>query len=241
MNNMNSRRGQQGFTIIELMIATMIFSVILLVVTSGILQFNKQFYKGVVASSTQGAARTLIDDLTRAIQFNGGTFSPLPVLTGNPQSGGYCVGSGKRYSFQLNRQVKDKTPLSVDHQGYHGLVSDTVTGCNTSTSPYDVANAPADLTTVSPALSNPRELLGQHMRLAKFDIEQNVDLYTITIRVVYGDDDVLCSPSTPNDCNTPTSTAGVDNNMPDLTCRGSIGSSYCAVSELTTTVMKRVN
>jgi len=240
MSNTNSHRGQQGITIIELMITTSIFSVVLLVITAGVLQFSKQYYKGSVANSTQGAARTLIDDLTRAIQFNGGNVSPLPGLPGKPLSGGYCIGSGKRYSFHLNRQVMDSMPFA-GHQGYHGLVSDTVTGCNSSTAPYDVTNLEPNLTASSLGLSNPRELLGQHMRLTKLSIVPNGDIYTINVRVVYGDDDVLCSPSTANDCSTPSSNTGVNDNKSDLTCRGSIGSSYCAVSELTTTVMKRVN
>lgn len=231
--------GQSGFTIIELLIASTISSAILLVITTGIIQFSKQYYKGLITSSTQNTARMLIDDVTRALQYNGGGVTPLSGSP--PQSGGYCIGGFKRYSYQLNRQVVDVSPDPSSHQGYHGLVSDSVTNCNISTAPLDLASAPANLASVSPVLSNPRELLGKHMRLAKFDIIPAGEVYTVTIRVVYGDDDVLCSPSVSNDCNISTPSAGVASNARDLSCRGNIGTAYCAVSELTTTVMKRVN
>ncbi len=68
------------------------------------------------------------------------------------------------------------------------------------------------------------------MRLATLDIEPsanpvNIDpqhpiLYEITIRVVYGDDDLLNS----------------DHNL----CVGGAGSQFCSISELSTVVQKRL-
>lgn len=209
MNPINMKRKKQaGFTIIELLIATAIFAIIMIVITVAVLQFSRQYYKGVVSSSTQSTARTLIDDVTRAIQFNGGAVSVIP--------NGYCIGTAKRYSYALNRQVIDNSPDSAKHQGLHGLVSDTVSGCNTSTTALPVASL-GSLTT-----PNARELLGQRMRLTKFDITNNSELYTITVRIVYGDDEVLTSTTDPN-----------------MSCKSNAGSQFCAVSELTTSVRKR--
>ncbi len=226
---------QAGFTIIELMIATAVFSVIILVVTAAVLQFSRQYYKGIIASSTQGATRALVDDISRAIQFNGG--GVFSTLGGN----GYCVGSSKRYSYELNQQVTDTQPFSAN-QGYHGLVSDTDSSCSSnSATALNVAGLRADLATEG--LTNPRELLGQNMRLTKFSIvgdESTDNLYTINARIVYGDNDLLCSPKA-DDCDqSTTSTSAVLDADPNVTCKSNVGSQFCAVSELTTTVRKRV-
>ncbi|HEX8226633.1 MAG TPA: prepilin-type N-terminal cleavage/methylation domain-containing protein [Candidatus Saccharimonadales bacterium] len=211
------RPDQQGFTLIELLIATTVFSIILLVITASVLQFTKQYYKGLISSSTQNVARTLVDDITRAIQFNGGTVTPL-TQSGNDR--GYCVGNSKRYSYTLFQQVKDSGANTTLNQGRHGLVSDSMTGCNSTTSPLGVRTMggfPA-------GLSNPRELLGEHMRISKFNVTGSNGVYTVTVKVVYGDNDLLTNPTTEN-----------------ANCKSSAGSQFCAVSELTTTVNKRIN
>lgn len=81
MKRLNAR----GFTIIELLIATVIFSLILLVVTGSIIQFSKIYYKGVATSKTQEVARTIAEDMARSAQF-----SSAPVLSG---PGCYLFGS----------------------------------------------------------------------------------------------------------------------------------------------------
>jgi hypothetical protein len=71
------------------------------------------------------------------------------------------------------------------------------------------------------------ELLQQRMRLAKLQITPigaGGELYRITIRVVYGDDDLISNPTQDN-----------------AACKVSIsGSQYCAQSDLSTVVKKRI-
>lgn len=232
------RPAQAGFTIIELLISTVIFAVILLVVTAGILQFSKQYYKGIVSSATQSAARSLVDDVTRSLQFNTGGFATLTI-----NGTGYCVGSGKRYSYALNRQVVDSAATgNTVHQSRHGLISDNITGCNTSTPVLDVRGLPTNLPVLPAAggLNNPRELLGPRMRLSKFTIVPNGNIYTVTVRVVYGDDDLLCSPAAGDCAGNGPSAVNVLDTASDLKCRLSVGSEYCAAAELSTTVEQRV-
>jgi len=50
-----SKRLQSGFTLVELMIATMVFSVILLVITYGVVRFTNSYYKGLNSSTTNSA------------------------------------------------------------------------------------------------------------------------------------------------------------------------------------------
>jgi prepilin-type N-terminal cleavage/methylation domain-containing protein len=64
-----------GFTIVELMISTLVFSVILLVVTFGIVHFTNSYYRGINGSTTQDTARTIVDSVTQAIQFSSGTIT----------------------------------------------------------------------------------------------------------------------------------------------------------------------
>ncbi len=63
----------KGFTIIELLIATTVFSVILLIMTSGLIYIGKVYYRTVAQTKTQEASRSAIDQISQAIQFSGGS------------------------------------------------------------------------------------------------------------------------------------------------------------------------
>ena len=71
------------------------------------------------------------------------------------------------------------------------------------------------------------------MRLAKLTVtpESNNNLYDITVRIVYGDDDLVQSPAHPGTPNA---------SDPNMNCLAARGSQFCAVSELSTTVEKRL-
>ena len=51
--------GQKGFTVLELMIATTVFSVMLLLTTTGMIQIGKVYYKGLVTAKTQDTVRSI--------------------------------------------------------------------------------------------------------------------------------------------------------------------------------------
>jgi prepilin-type N-terminal cleavage/methylation domain-containing protein len=198
---------QKGFTIIELMIATAVFSVILLVCTIGLLQIGRMYYKGVTSARAQETARTAINDISQNIQFNGG------VVSHDTVNSLLCIGN-KRYSYALNRQVTDNAVM-VGSQARHALVADDITGCS-SPQPLN-----GDVTG--------RELINIRMRLARLTVNLvpfTTDLYNVTVRVVNGDDDLVTD---------------VDGDG-FVECRNvREGSQFCATSELSTTVHKRVN
>jgi len=216
------KQHQSGFTMVELMIAMTVFSVIVIVITVSVIQFSKQYYKGVISSATQNTARTIIDDISRSIEFNAGGVNPISSVPAGPVKG-YCVGKDKRYSFEPYQQVTDTGLNAPLQQNFHGLVADSVS-CGQTSSPLPVSSLSATLTT-----TNARELLGQHMRIAKFTIitpssgELSGKLYVINIKVVYGDNDLLTDPTSP-----------------DMTCKSTTGSQFCATAELTTSVRKRL-
>jgi prepilin-type N-terminal cleavage/methylation domain-containing protein len=204
---------QAGFTIIELLIATLVFSVVLILITTGILTFTKSYYQGINQSNTQNAARTILDNVSQAIQFSG--VAVTSPITPNNGSQGVCVGS-QRYSFLLGGQLwDDGTPDAAQHQVSHALMLDNSGLCT---------GAPAQNLKGTPVAGT--ELLQPRMRLSNLVVTGlGNGLYKVTVRVVYGDDDLL---------NNPTGT--------DASCKVSIsGSQYCAQSELSTTVQRRID
>jgi len=209
----------QGFTIIELLVATLVFSLVLLLITAGVLQIARLYYKGITEANTQNTARSIMDTISQSIQFGGGAVTETPASSGDNSAGtdyAFCVGN-VQYSYRPGWQVEDGTTSPL-HQSWHGLVQATVSGCSSATSPQTLSNQ---------AITG-RELINPHMRLADLSVTNiGTNLYKIQIRVAYGDDDLLAST------NGPTAT--------DVICQNTLaGTQFCAVSELSTIVVKRV-
>ncbi len=198
---------QSGFTIIELMIATAVFSVVLILCTTGMIQIGRMYYKGVISTRTQEAARSIIEEVSRSIQFGGGQVI-LPSGT-NPDR--FCI-DDQRYSFVTGKQVTDGAPTPT--QTRNALVVDSDPSCSIASPPIDSA--------VYSLPANSRQLVPVNMRLARLSIEDKGDgLYKITVRIAHGDDDLL--------------------NVSQDECIGlNVATQFCAISELTTTVKKRI-
>jgi len=239
----NKTGNNHGFTIIETMIATTIFGVVLLVLAAGIVQITRTYYKGIVESNTQGTARSIVTDISQAIQF--GAASGVSNTTPSPSPGAtyYFCAASQRFTYQIGYEVKSglTSPIgSPDYQTAHSLVVDYDPGCENPPLPPNLNGSLASTST--------RDLIGPNMRLAVLSVTQpnaqQPDLFQVTVRVVYGDSDLLCSPnppmSDPDVCNTNTIIPMTELSDPDLTCKGSAGSQFCAVSELSTTVETRL-
>lgn len=220
---------QKGFTILELLIATMVFSVIFLATTTAILQISKMYYKGVMSSRTQEVARGLVDQLSQQLQFGGNDVTPgvdsNPVVTGSPQPDGkltfkaVCIGS-VRYTYRINAQVSSSTaPGTYDNANsrlQHALWRDTVnSGCDA-----------VDLSQAQPSPGG-EEVLGQNMRLSKFAVtpcDSTTNICNISVGIIYGDNDLIVYDG---------------QGVPDH-CQSIIGSQWCAASQISTSVLKRV-
>lgn len=233
-----------GFTIVELMISTIIFSTILVICSSAVIQISKTYYKGYINSRTQEAARGIIDEVSRSIQFSGGNTSLNTVPVGGISHTYFCVDS-TRYTFVLGRKVTNNTtPTATETK--NALISESVP-----------ISCPPQTASIVSGNSGQRQYVPLNMRLASLIIcvpgpttadcpnppPASTSLYQIKLRLVYGEDDLLCS-STANDCNnninnfvTYTSAGSIPK---DLSCKGKSGSQFCAVSELSTTVVKRL-
>lgn len=202
---------QKGFTIMELMIATIVFGVVLITITVAIMQFTRVYYKGITESTVQDTTRTIVDQIAQGIQFNGGTVTPTVA---NPTAGGsyaFCIGN-TQYSYTTGYQLEDNPGAN---QTYHALVSRVLAGCT--------AGSPAQ--NVRSATVTGREMLAPHMRIARLQVTNVKDnIYKVSVRVVYGDDDLLSNPQAAN-----------------ANCKSlNVGGQFCAVTDITTTVVKRV-
>jgi len=213
LHRFHPKSQQRGFTIVELLIATLVFSVVLVLVTMGILQVTRVYYKGVTESNTQNAARNIMDTIAQAIQFNGGI---VTETTDTPTAGtsyAFCVGN-EQFSYMLGYQLSDTLPLLANQTQHALVVASAVAGCS---------GAPAQ--NLAGGAINGHELLSPHMRLANLEVNNvGTNLYEIHVTVAYGDDDLLNNPTDPA-----------------ASCRGiTAGTQFCSVSDLTTTVLKRV-
>lgn len=202
---------QQAFTILELMIATMVFSVILLLVTTGILNIGKTYYKGALQARTQGTARNIIDEISRSIQFTGVT--PWPTIPLNAASTPYPKPGGEYWACINNINYSYVIDRQLDTDVSKALIS------------YDSPCFPYSPSAV-PAARNPKELLGKGMRLTALEVmlvPGNSDVYNVTVEVASGEIDLF------------NLTAGISSS-----CKSGVGSQFCAISRLSTTVKKRV-
>jgi type II secretory pathway pseudopilin PulG len=210
-----------GFTIVELMIATLIFSLVLIIITIGVIRFSSDYYRGVYTTATQSTTRSISDNIEQTIQF--GT-APVTDSVLNPSGQGYFCAGGYTYAYSLGVQYLGAAP-TLTNAGLYKMPMTT-----------QVCTAP-------PSLSNGEELLDARMRLTYLSVVKGSNnLVNISIKVIYGDNDLICVPSIPSiACNT-TSTATNAQLVQkiDAQCKSQKGSEYCATSSLTVTVQKRV-
>jgi prepilin-type N-terminal cleavage/methylation domain-containing protein len=133
------RLNGRGFTIVELMIALSILSVILVISTTVFIQIGRLYTKGVNAANLQNTNRTIMGDVSSAIQFSGAApsactpFPAPPPPTAVPitcyatapgpsdfatgpvtvRAYAFCIGN-VRYSYVLNRELgTDSAPNAI--------------------------------------------------------------------------------------------------------------------------------
>lgn len=171
---------QKGFTIAELMIATLVFSVVLLIATTSIIEVGHTYYKGINEANTQDTARTIMENIGQAIQFGGGTITATQTAQpGTMQQ--FCVGN-QQYSYDLGAQLVTGTP-----------------GSGQTNASVRVTNLPACNSSSTPQTGG-TELLAPRMRISDLSVTPLTDgtSYRIHVKVAYGDDDLLSNPHGPD-------------------------------------------
>lgn len=210
------RTKQTGFTIVELMIATAVFAVILLVATGAIIQISRAYFKGRTTTQMQEAARSVTAAASEALQFGGSEFTAITEVNGTK---GYCIGS-TRFSY---------VPFKLLQDNQYGLVIDKI-----NTGQQCESGLPAhDLNAASPAVEDDwQEFLIPRMRVLEFNITKlDNNLYKVSVALAIGENDLFEDVSAP---------AGFDAGDKPYRCKTQIGSQFCAVTSLSTIVQRRV-
>lgn len=196
-----------GFTIIELIMATAVFSMVLLLGLTGFIQVGRMFYKGVTMAQTRDAARDTLDLVTNDIK--------LASSVGTVQNAGgltyLCIGN---HRYSINQFNKVTTLNDGASSTNFGLKRDTLPGGSCDNTSVPLASQ-----------SGSTELLGNRMRLLRFEVlpvTGSPNLYTVNVKIAYGEDGELNNPNTVG-----------------ATCRSSsVGTQFCSVIELNTQVYR---
>lgn len=210
-----------GFTIVELLIATAVFSVVLLGALAGFLEVGRLFYKGVSSTSTQTVANQILQDVSGSFRTNN-NFAP----GGSNGYSYYCIGNS-RYTYNINHELDiNAAPnhAAPSAGGNYGLLKDTLPGSSGCATPAaeNIPNPPPG----SIRFQNPLEMLGDKMRLSAFNITQTSstsNFYDVSVVVAYGDDDAFDNLNDPN----------------TIACNPRSGlEQFCSVSRLNTSLYK---
>ena len=92
-----------GFTIIELMIATLVFSTVLLLCATGLISIGRMYQKGNTSRAVQETARSTVDIIKNDFELSGGTYKPFAFNSGAGSANAFCIGDNL-YAYQLNRK-----------------------------------------------------------------------------------------------------------------------------------------
>lgn len=236
------KTNEAGFTIIELMIATAIFTVVLIITTAAIIGITETYIKGSVQGQTQQTTRAVLNDISQDLQFNP---SGSVILTGMQQTNSndvffFCIGNDV-YAYRLDYAVSSSDPSSN-----WALIRYSGSCPSSSPTPPTASYFYDEL-----EISDGEELLGTNERLGELNItEPTVNntissntYYTVDIEVAYGNDtsnsNSLLSDQYPQFNSLP---APNDNGTYEYqySCKGGNDSSFCAVSTLTTSVTSRI-
>lgn len=210
-------RDKNGFTLVELMIAITVFSVLLLLSAASLTQISRLYYKGVIVTKTQNVSRNIMDDISQAFQFSSGNMTNIGV----PDSNGLrriCIGN-VRYTYALNKQINETNK--------HALWRDKVASSGSCDALNIFDNSEIENSATS---ADGTELLESGMRLKSISIGNNggiPEIKNINVAVIYGDDDLINFS---------------DSAMTQpVGCKGDVtGSQWCAFSRLFTQVFSRV-
>jgi prepilin-type N-terminal cleavage/methylation domain-containing protein len=231
-------QNQKGFTIVELMISTVVFSTVLVLCLTGMVQVSRAYYKGITNSRTQEAGRLLLDEISQSIKLSGTSISVRPAVNAGPEvdvndidegTGVFCVGN-KKYTYALDRKVVNES--SNDNENNKEIRNALISEDEQCT---DVLT-PADLNLEIDGTQ--KSLLSENMRLTKFTLERiqpdetiNVksgsQLWRIEISIAYGDQDLIRYED--------------DAGNARVTCNPGTGGEFCSIVELSTIVARRIS
>lgn len=232
-----NNKKQSGFTIIELMIAISILSILLLASAVVMLNIGSLYAKGVDATTVQNDSRNVIQSIASSIQFN--YLSGSQINSGSQRyysSTGtlytvyaYCIGY-TRYSYIIGFPDNSNTfahTIWKDTMRYQGA-------CKPLNILIPTPNCIGSSKCIASATGSGSDLTNSNMHLASLSINSNPNypqLYSISIGLAYGLKDMF----NVNSSGTLVTTDG------NYVCGNRTSERYCATSSLETTVVQRIN
>lgn len=226
MKNKPQISDSDGFTIIELLFATAIFSLVMTVILFATFQIGRTYFKGVSISNTNESARAIIDDITNDVRFAQGAtkVDPSPWAGAPPRAHFFCVGE-HRYTYVLYDQVTNekitKNQLTGVREEYVG------TACPSPDKALPGIN------------TQPKQLLGPDMQLNDLVFDCSNGACTVGVHIIFygADNTVFNSSAHPADTDADHAAALTD---PDSFCSGnSLSTQFCATADLQTKVLQR--
>lgn len=223
-----TKKQAHGFTLVELLVASAVFSVVSIVALTSFVEIGRIFYRTSIYTVNQQTSHNILTRVSGDISATT-TVSTLPGdagTTNNLQRYYYCVGND-RYTFILGHEVNLDQENRTNNFGLLRDKTASATGCN---NPFD-SNGNSNIS------NDAAELLGNNMRLNEFCLERiqtstsNTNygnLYRVTLDVASGDNRNLTTKAPPADapndqCVSPTF----------YTCQGGLQTTqYCADSNL---------
>jgi prepilin-type N-terminal cleavage/methylation domain-containing protein len=214
----NKKLPQKGFTIIELLIATAVFSLVLVIFLTALVRISQLFYKGVSLTNTQEATRNVIQTISDDIQFS----NESPAYYGDY----FCIG-GHRYTLSKGVQVGSGDPAD------YGIVRESM---NTCKSPFTAPPTGEPVNTASA-----EKLLDPGMQLNNLTIDPDTVTGSVRLKILvvyYGSDKgVFSSPTASH--NDPNDVDYDAYKAIDAQCTGHANSSqFCATADYETTILQ---
>lgn len=220
---------KDGFTIVELMIAISVFSVVMIIATTAILLIARQYQSGVTKTSMQSATRDIHQKISDSIKYSGGNI--IEETSGNV-TGYYVVCTGKTRYFYKNPSL---TGGNISNSSEFNSMSSLYFQQNTDD--YTSGNGNAGQcghisSGVTDDLKIAQQLLPNNAKVAFFKVVKNdVDLSsgnvkssTISTTFVRGDYDLFTLSVPPQ----------------DLKCKSGVGNEWCSVVSLSSIVNPRL-
>ncbi len=225
------KESTRGFTIVELIVASAVFSLMLLTTAAIIIQIGRLYYKGTVLTKTQSATAAILDTISQPIQLENTT-----VVDGNARTIGsapnlktidsVCIGT-TRITYAVGLSIGPNNPGAGTIP--HPVWRDTVAA------PQVCADSANDVQIENAGLTGGSDMLTEDMRLTNIRVEpvdtsvnpNGEGIWFVEVGVLFGENDVI---------NT------TDPDTRNWSCNGAVaGSQWCARSELQTRVLKRIN
>lgn len=179
------RQQQRGFTLIELMIVTSVFSGLLIFCYGMVINAGRTYSQVLHHNLLQETGSKIVEDIKEAIYASGGTISGPHTYVADPDDAEserwqyFCLGN-RQYAYKQlgalydDRPAGRRTPNAIEH----GLKVTSINSCTA-----------ANFTNIT--ASNSTELLHTKMWLVDFDVQPlgQTKLYQVELKLAYGGHD----------------------------------------------------